>query len=541
SQAMLMDAGEDKEAHPGSSPVAVKAFQEAYGRFEGIGKTGEIIMGARQGNTIVFWVTQRMQGSELPVTSWDSPLGEPMRQALSGRTGALVGLDYRGQQVLAAHVPVQNGHMGLVAKIDQAGMFAGSVAVAGVMLGAWLFFGITNPVIRRLEKEIERREAAQAALTQSREDLSQAQEVAHVGNWVWEIPADTVRWSAETYRIFGFRPGEPANPAGQFEKVVHPEDWPRVDRAINAALDEDKPFEIEHRVVWPDGTERHVFGRGRVERDASGRPVKLVGTVQDITLRKRAQEALQRVTLEKEKIESELEFARLVQEGFLPEKPPSPEGYLFAAKSVPAKFIGGDFYDFIDLGRKRLGVVLGDVSGKGVSAALFMAQLLSDFRYVSLMDPDPSQILSRVNDIQCRRSRRGMFATGVYMFMDLERHVLRVANAGHPRALLRSAAGEIRREGVVGGVPLGILPGSRYPVWDLRLQRGDTMLLFTDGVHEAFNADQELFGLKRLENILAAHEGTPEELIMRVEDAVSRHRRPRDPTDDLTMVAFKFL
>jgi len=110
-----------------------------------------------------------------------------------------------------------------------------------------------------------------------------------------------------------------------------------------------------------------------------------------------------------------LEYASLVQKGFLPEEPPQIPGFEFAAQTFPAIEVGGDFYDFIKVGENRLGLLLGDVSGKGVSAALFMARLVSDFRYLSLLDPNPASVMNRMNRLLCERAKQGMFATAINM------------------------------------------------------------------------------------------------------------------------------
>ncbi|MBT6595575.1 MAG: SpoIIE family protein phosphatase, partial [Nitrospina sp.] len=182
----------------------------------------------------------------------------------------------------------------------------------------------------------------------------------------------------------------------------------------------------------------------------------------DITERRKAEEELSRITDEKNQIESEVKMATLVQEGFLPEATPDIPDFKFAAKTVPAKFVGGDFYDFIELEQDRLGIVLGDVSGKGVSAALYMARLMSDFRYVAMQDPQPGNVIRQVNDIAARRSRKGMFATAVFLLLDVKSKKVRVCNAGHHAMLIRRGDSEILEAGKAGGIPLGIAENVSY-------------------------------------------------------------------------------
>ncbi len=559
SQARLVEAVARFDKRYSNNDVSGGAFsatlgqlRDAHANFEGFGKTGEFIIAKMENGAIQFLLNQRFKrrGGRLPqrLEDWK---GTAVKRALDGRSGVMMGQDYRGVQVLAAFEPLPELGLGLVVKMDmkeirepyiKAALLTTGLGAVAIFLGSWLFLGISNPLIRKLENEIIKRKSAQADLAKSKEDLSQAQEVARMGNWIWEVKTDEVRWSDQTYRILGFTPGQFKNPVGQFEKAVHPADWEAVDRTLEQCIATGQPLEMEHRIVWPDGTIRYVLGKAEVVLDDQGTVVRLVGTVQDITERKVIQEEVQRLTLEKEKIENELEVAKLVQEGFLPEKPPSPPGILFAAQSVPAKFVGGDFYDFIDLGEERLGVVLGDVSGKGVSAALFMAQLLSDLRNVSQLETDPAKILSKVNDIQCRRSRRGMFATAIYLMLELKKNRISAANAGHPPVLVRPGkGGGLRREAREGGIPLGIMPSTDYHRMDFQLEHGDQVLLFTDGANEAINPEREVFGLERLESIFESHSGTPEELIIKIQNAIVRFRHPQDPSDDLTLLSFKIL
>ncbi|QPJ62546.1 MAG: SpoIIE family protein phosphatase [Candidatus Nitronauta litoralis] len=559
SQARLVEAiGRfNKRIDPAALPqgayqATLSQIRDAQKNYPGFGETGEFALARKENGKIKFMLHQRYnQSNSMPVIEMQSAEAIPMKRALMGKSGVMTGNDYRGVKVLAAFEPVPELALGLVVKMDveelrapyiKAALLTSGLGAVAIALGAWLFFGISNPMITRLEKEIKDRESAQKDLAKSKEDLSKAQEVAQLGNWVWEMKTDEVRWSDQTYRIMGYKPGDFETPAGQFEKAVHPSDWEEVDHIIEECVATGKPLEMEHRIVWPDGTIRYVLGKGEAILDETGTPIKLVGTIQDITERKKIQEEVQQLTLEKEKIENELEVAKLVQEGFLPEKPPSPPGVLFAAQSVPAKFVGGDFYDFIDLGEERLGLVLGDVSGKGVSAALFMAQLLSDLRNVSQLETDPSRIMSKVNDLQCRRSRRGMFATAVYLMLDLKRNSVSASNAGHPPVFVRSGKdGSLRQEAKEGGIPLGIMPSTDYKRMDFDLEAGDQVLTFTDGANEAINPEREPFGLDRLETIFKAHTGTPEELIIKIQSAITQFRHPQDPSDDLTLMAFKIL
>ena len=261
----------------------------------------------------------------------------------------------------------------------------------------------------------------------------------------------------------------------------------------------------------------------------------------DITERRKAEEELSRITDEKNQIESEVKMATLVQEGFLPEATPDIPDFKFAAKTVPAKFVGGDFYDFIELEQGRLGIVLGDVSGKGVSAALYMARLMSDFRYVAMQDPQPGNIIRQVNDIATRRSRKGMFATAVFLLLDVKSKKVRVCNAGHHAMLIRRGDSEILEAGKAGGIPLGIAENVSYIEEEVQLFSGDLVFLYSDGVVEPMNDQKEHFGMTRLRSMISEPSGTPEEILEKVENAIQTFTRNAPQFDDMTFLMFKIL
>ncbi len=143
-------------------------------------------------------------------------------------------------------------------------------------------------------RDITERKLAEEQLKRSEASLAEAQRIAHLGNWEWDLRTDDVRWSDETYRIYGFPPGGFAPTADTFWRLVHPEDLEAVRRALRGALEEGKPYDIEHRIVRPDGTERVVHRQGEVVRGGAGNPVRMVGTVLDVTERSRALEQAER-------------------------------------------------------------------------------------------------------------------------------------------------------------------------------------------------------------------------------------------------------
>ena len=299
--------------------------------------------------------------------------------------------------------------------------------------------------------------------------------------------------------------------------------------SLNQALSEDKNGEIEienddrifsFEIMPVEGEEYlNIYGR-------------------DITERRRSQEALAKITFEKDRLENELKFAHLVQEGFLPDAPPDIKGYLFAAKTIPARFVGGDFFDFIPLKDNKLGILVGDVSGKGVSAALFMARLLSDFRYLAQDYPEPAMLMVEVNKILHARSRQGMFATAVYLQIDLIKNTILSVNAGHHPILTRNMDGEIIEQGKDGGIPLGILNNSIYKQEEIFVDNGGLVFIYTDGAVEPANINGEQFGFNRLSKFIAESGADPDTIIDQLREKIQTFSAHAPPHDDITFLAF---
>jgi sigma-B regulation protein RsbU (phosphoserine phosphatase) len=246
------------------------------------------------------------------------------------------------------------------------------------------------------------------------------------------------------------------------------------------------------------------------------------------------------ILLERQKSEKDMEFARSVQESFLPSVFPRSERFRFAARFLPARQVGGDFYDFIPCGDDSLAVVMGDVSGKGVSAALHMARLMSDFRFVSQHVREPQEVLTEINGILCARSVRGIFVTALFLRIDLNSGVMQAANAGHLPILLANTNGQVADRIHASGAPLGVLPGSRYSGEEIALSPGDRLLLFTDGVTEPKNADQEAFGTDRLKARFSQNHLPPQDFLNSLVDTIrSFAGASTPPFDDLTLVAIE--
>ncbi len=279
-----------ESGHGDALAATLDQVRDANERFTGFGLTGEFSLARREDDSIIFLLTQRHPGpGRTMAIPFRGAQAEPMRRALSGLSGTVVGPDYRGVTVLAAHEPVSEFGLGVVAKIDLAeiqapfvrtGLIGIMVALVTVLLGSLLFYRVTNPVLQQLQESESRQR--------------NAQQLAHLGSWTLDLAKNELTWSDEVYRIFGLRPQEFAATYEAFLAAVHPDDRAAVDAAYSDSVRDNRDgYEIEHHVVRKDtGEVRIVEEKCEHVRNASGRIIRSVGMVHDITARKRAEEAL---------------------------------------------------------------------------------------------------------------------------------------------------------------------------------------------------------------------------------------------------------
>ena len=209
---------------------------------------------------------------------------------------------------------------------------------------------------------------------------------------------------------------------------------------------------------------------------------------------------------ERERVEQDLRVARRIQHALLPRNLPELEGWGIAHHYRPAREVGGDFYDFLNLNDGRVGLVIGDVSGKGIPAALVMACTQSVLRAVAQRAGiTPGQALEEANEVLFTYLPPNMFVTCFYAIFDPTEGRLRYANAGHnlPCCWHEGIATELRAR----GMPLGLMPGMGYEEKERTLAPGDGMLLYSDGLVEAHNPQREMFGTPRMERLVGAHPG----------------------------------
>lgn len=265
---------------------------DAHQRFKGFGRTGEFTLARLDGDSIRFLLSHRHDVEEAPhATPFESELAQPMRLALRGKSGTIVGLDYRGAEVLAAYQPIPFLELGVVAKMDlaevrapfiQAGAVAGGICFVIVVLGVFLFWRVSSPMIKQLSESEER--------------LQLALEGAQDGFWDWDLQTGTVTYSSRWASMLGYSSEELTPDGSTFANLLHPDDADRAERAFKDHLTgQARHLAVEIRLRCKDGTWKWILSRGRVvSRDSSGRPLRMSGTHYDISERKVAQDERRR-------------------------------------------------------------------------------------------------------------------------------------------------------------------------------------------------------------------------------------------------------
>ena len=256
-------------------------------------------------------------------------------------------------------------------------------------------------------------------------------------------------------------------------------------------------------------------------------------------------EQITKITAEKERIGAELELATKIQADMLPNLfpafPDRPELDIYASMT-PAKEVGGDFYDFFLIDDDHLGLVMADVSGKGVPAALFMMMskiLVSNY---ALMGGSPAKVLEQVNAQICKNNDEEMFVTVWFGVLEISTGKVTAANAGHEYPMIKKANGEFELFKDKHGFVIGGMEGVRYREYEFTLERGGTLFLYTDGVAEATDSGQTLFGTERmLEALNQEPQAAPETLLHNMKTAVDAFVGTAPQFDDLTMLAVKLL
>jgi sigma-B regulation protein RsbU (phosphoserine phosphatase) len=253
---------------------------------------------------------------------------------------------------------------------------------------------------------------------------------------------------------------------------------------------------------------------------------------------------LYQVAVEKGRLEQELLMARRVQVSLLPRETPDLPGWEFIAHWKPARQVGGDYYDFVRTEDGKLGLIIGDVTDKGMPAALFMAFTRSIVHSNLDHALTPSAGITRANHLICEDSENGLFVTLFYGVLDPQTGELTYVNAGHNPPLLVTSSPDCDAcqltwlEGT--GMPLGVELDSQYSQKSVQLNPGDFVVLYTDGVTEAIDAQEQQFGVDRLQKVILENwDRSPSEIVAALEQAIDRFTSDAPPFDDITVVIAK--
>ena len=238
-------------------------------------------------------------------------------------------------------------------------------------------------------------------------------------------------------------------------------------------------------------------------------------------------------------MQHDLELARRMQRTLLPSKPPQVPGYFFFDYYQAARQVGGDYYDYVPLPGGRFAVIVGDVAGKGVPAALLMARLSADVRFSLASEADPAKAVQQINEGFAHHDWQDRFVTMIAAVVNPRSHELTTVNAGHMAPLLRRRAGVVEEIGQeAAGLPLGVAQGYEYQSHTRVLEPGDVLTIFTDGFSEAMNGERELYGLERLKRQISSPAVSVVDFGQHILDDVSRFVDGFDQSDDMCLVCF---
>lgn len=243
--------------------------------------------------------------------------------------------------------------------------------------------------------------------------------------------------------------------------------------------------------------------------------------------------------LEQRALQRDLDNARQMQRALLPSKPPLVPGYFFFDYYQAARQVGGDYYDYVQLPGGRFAVIVGDVAGKGIPAALMMARLSADVRFSLASEANPAKAVQQINEGFAHHDWHDRFVTMIAAVVNPQANELTIVNAGHMAPLLRLRDGRVLEIGEeAAGLPLGVAEGYDYQSYSHVLEPGDVVTIFTDGFSEAMNGQRELYGLERLKTQISSPAVSVVDFGQHILEDVSRFVDGFDQSDDMCLVCF---
>jgi len=241
--------------------------------------------------------------------------------------------------------------------------------------------------------------------------------------------------------------------------------------------------------------------------------------------------------LQRQRLEQELRYANRIQHSFLPKSAPESPVFEFYNSYRAALEVGGDFYDMIRVGPNRIALAIGDVSGKGIPAALMMAKLASDTRFMVMSEQSEPGILSRLNESFIESSTDESFVTMLLVFLDETDLSMTITSAGHPQPVIYKASDRsVQSLDDITGFPIGVVPDADYERQSVQLDAGDVFVVLTDGILEAMNSRQECYGSERLHEVMRRTGGGASDMLEAILDDVRGFTQGASQSDDLTLL-----
>ncbi|VVB72921.1 Methanogenesis regulatory histidine kinase FilI [uncultured archaeon] len=399
--------------------------------------------------------------------------------------------------------------------------------------------------IQSVGRDITELKMMQEALMQSERRLADIIDFLPEALLAIDLEGKVIVWNKAMELLTGFKAEEMLG-KGNYE---HSLPFYRIRRPIlvDMVLTPYKDIEREYFNIQKDGTTvlgetfiptfgqggSYLLGKATALWDASGQIVGAIESIRDMTDRRLMEQKLERSR-------AELHIAAAIQRRFIPEKIPVIPGFEIAAVSIPAMEVGGDFYDFIPLPEGRYGLVIADVAGKSIPAALFMALSRTIIRANVAHQSRTSDVLKNANNMIASDATAGMFVTLLYGILDGETLSFNYADAGHPPPLLFRAGIEVLVEEPVTGIALGAKEGAIYEESTIKFSPGDVAVFYTDGVTEAMNTKGEMYGQGRIADMVSRSRQMSAEMILRrLQSDISSFSSGREQNDDITMVVLK--
>jgi PAS domain S-box-containing protein len=362
----------------------------------------------------------------------------------------------------------------------------------------------------KITQDVTAEREAERTLHEREQQLAEAQAIAQLGSFEWDLASDRVTWSAELGRIYGLDPRTASASFEEFLQHVHPEDRPLAAQIVRRAAREGTPFRKEVRILRPNGEARLVTSWGEVVRDDHGKPARVLGVCQDVTEWRDREEQLAEA-------HAQAELSRRLQRGLLPNLSLRTPTLTLRTRYQPGQeraLLGADFYDALELPDGRVALLIGDVAGHGPDEAAVGVALRAAWRALVLTGHDPGELLNGLDRVLVHdRPSEEVFTTVCCAWVSADRSHVTVALAGHPPPLL-ARDGKVETVAAPGGPALGIYDDD-YPyesgVIEVEVGGRWTLLCYTDGLVEGLSApgSVERFGIEALGGALAARVGEP--------------------------------